>query len=189
VGQGDRDLSEISHIIVDEVHERTVLGDFLLVILKDLLERRRANGSPPLKLILMSATLDSNLFSSYFGNCPVISAKGRTFPVTTFFLENIYEQLDYRLASDSPAAFFNSSKGHSRKLARNVVDSNRGRQDLVNSGWGDETKLEQELRNPLFDIDLYHSFSEKTRINLVGVVPGKVVKRAWKDVFFPQLFS
>jgi ATP-dependent RNA helicase DHX29 len=178
VGQGDRDLSEISHIIVDEVHERTVLGDFLLVILKDLLERRRANGSPPLKLILMSATLDSNLFSSYFGNCPVISAKGRTFPVTTFFLENIYEQLDYRLASDSPAAFLNSSKGHSRKLARNVVDSNRGRQDLVNSGWGDETKLEQELRNPLFDIDLYHSFSEKTRINLVGVVPGNVVKRA-----------
>ncbi|CAM6062960.1 unnamed protein product [Sphagnum tenellum] len=166
---GDRDLSEISHIIVDEVHERTVLGDFLLVILKDLLERRRANGSPPLKLILMSATLDSNLFSSYFGNCPVISAKGRTFPVTTFFLENIYEQLDYRLASDSPAAFFNSSKGHSRKLARNVVDSNRGRQDLVNSGWGDETKLEQELRNPLFDIDLYHSFSEKTRINLERV--------------------
>jgi ATP-dependent RNA helicase DHX29 len=169
VGQGDRDLSEISHIIVDEVHERTVLGDFLLVILKDLLERRRANGSPPLKLILMSATLDSNLFSSYFGNCPVISAKGRTFPVTTFFLENIYEQLDYRLASDSPAAFLNSSKGYSRKLARNVVDSNRGRQDLVNSGWGDETKLEQELRNPLFDIDLYHSFSEKTRINLERV--------------------
>jgi hypothetical protein len=63
-----------------------------------------------------SATRDSNLFSSYFGNCPVISAKGRTFPVTTFFLENIYEQLDYRLASDSPAAFFNSSKGHSRKV-------------------------------------------------------------------------
>ncbi len=58
------------------------------------------------------------------------------------------------------------------------MDSNRGRQDLVNSGWGDETKLEQELRNPLFDIDLYHSFSEKTRINLVGVVPGNVVKRA-----------
>ncbi|CAM6038869.1 unnamed protein product [Sphagnum compactum] len=166
---GDRDLSDISHIIVDEVHERTVLGDFLLVILKDLLERRRANGSPPLKLILMSATLDSNLFSSYFGNCPVISAKGRTFPVTTFFLENIYEQLDYRLASDSPAAFINNSKGHSRKLARNVVDSNRGRQDLVNSGWGDDTKLEEELRNPLFDIDLYHSFSEKTRINLERV--------------------
>jgi ATP-dependent RNA helicase DHX29 len=113
---GDRDLSEISHIIVDEVHERTVLGDFLLVILKDLLERRRASGSPPLKLILMSATLDSNLFSSYFGNCPVISAKGRTFPVTRFFLENIYEQLDYHLASDSPAAFSNSSKGHSRKV-------------------------------------------------------------------------
>lgn len=51
-----------------------------------------------------SATVDSTLFSSYFGHCPVLTAQGRTHPVTTYFLEDIYESINYHLASDSPAA-------------------------------------------------------------------------------------
>uniref|UniRef100_A0A7I4CTE9 RNA helicase n=1 Tax=Physcomitrium patens TaxID=3218 RepID=A0A7I4CTE9_PHYPA len=163
---GDSDLSHVSHVIVDEVHERTVLGDFLLVILKELLERRRESGFP-LKLILMSATLDSNLFSNYFGDCPVISAKGRTFPVTTYFLEDVYEQLsNYKLATDSPAAMGNDYKANRKKASKRLVDNSRGRQDLVNSGWGDESKLEDVLVNPHYDPDLYRNFSERTRRNL-----------------------
>lgn len=50
-----------------------------------------------------SATVDSDLFSRYFGHCPVITAQGRTHPVSTYFLEDIYETVNYRLASDSPA--------------------------------------------------------------------------------------
>ncbi|THF96447.1 hypothetical protein TEA_020634 [Camellia sinensis var. sinensis] len=50
-----------------------------------------------------SATVDSDLFSRYFGHCPVITAQGRTHPVSTHFLEDIYESINYRLASDSPA--------------------------------------------------------------------------------------
>lgn len=51
-----------------------------------------------------SATVDSNLFSRYFGDCPVITAQGRTHPVTNYFLEDIYESINYRLASDSLAS-------------------------------------------------------------------------------------
>lgn len=51
-----------------------------------------------------SATLDAGLFSRYFNDCPVVTAEGRTFPVETHCLEDVYEQLGYRLASDSPAA-------------------------------------------------------------------------------------
>ncbi|TYK11212.1 DExH-box ATP-dependent RNA helicase DExH7 [Cucumis melo var. makuwa] len=101
---GDETLTGITHIIVDEVHERSLLGDFLLVVLKNLIEKRSAESSSPLKVILMSATVDSNLFSGYFGNCPVITAEGRVHPVTTYFLEDIYESTGYHLASDSPAA-------------------------------------------------------------------------------------
>lgn len=54
--------------------------------------------------MLRSATVDSNLFSRYFGDCPVITAEGRTHPVTTYFLEDVYESINYRLASDSAAA-------------------------------------------------------------------------------------
>jgi ATP-dependent RNA helicase DHX57 len=50
---------------------------------------------PWLKLVLMSATLDAELFSSYFGGCPILSVEGRTFPVEQFYLEDVYELLQY----------------------------------------------------------------------------------------------
>ena len=55
------------------------------------------------------------------------------------------------------------------QASKNVVGSSRGRQDLVHSGFGDESKLEDELVNPLFDIDLYRNYSERTRTNLVHI--------------------
>lgn len=56
-----------------------------------------------------SATVDANLFSNYFAHCPVITAQGRTHPVTTHFLEEIYESTRYLLAPDSPAALRSDS--------------------------------------------------------------------------------
>uniref|UniRef100_A0A8C3AYW5 ATP-dependent RNA helicase DHX29 n=1 Tax=Cyclopterus lumpus TaxID=8103 RepID=A0A8C3AYW5_CYCLU len=94
--QHDRHLSSLTHIIVDEVHERSVQSDFLLTILKDVVMRRS-----DLQLILMSATVDCDKFSNYFNRCPVISIPGRTFPVEVFHLEDIVEQTGYVLEKDS----------------------------------------------------------------------------------------
>lgn len=55
-------------------------------------------------LMCRSATVDSKMFSKYFGNCSVITAEGRTHPVTSYFLEDIYDSINYRIPSDSPAA-------------------------------------------------------------------------------------
>ncbi|CAF1997078.1 hypothetical protein HID58_076427 [Brassica napus] len=88
----DRSLRGVTHVIVDEIHERGMNEDFLLIILKDLLPRR-----PELKLILMSATLDAELFSSYFGGAGVIHIPGFTYPVRSYFLEDILEMFRYRL--------------------------------------------------------------------------------------------
>ncbi|KAJ7943079.1 putative ATP-dependent RNA helicase [Quillaja saponaria] len=88
----DRSLKGVTHVIVDEIHERGMNEDFLLIVLKDLLPRR-----PELRLILMSATLDAELFSSYFGRAPMIKIPGFTYPVRTYFLENILEITGYRL--------------------------------------------------------------------------------------------
>jgi HrpA-like RNA helicase len=63
----DADLTGVTHIFVDEIHERDILSDFALIVLKQLLARR-----PDLKLILMSATLKASIFSEYFGGCPML---------------------------------------------------------------------------------------------------------------------
>lgn len=89
-------LDTVSHIIVDEVHERSEESDFLLLILKELLAKRR-----DLRVILMSATLNAALFSNYFGQVPVLEIPGRTFPVEQLFIEDILERSGFVLEPDS----------------------------------------------------------------------------------------
>nr|XP_033502301.1 3'-5' RNA helicase YTHDC2 isoform X1 [Epinephelus lanceolatus] len=81
---GDSSLTTVTHVIVDEVHERDGLTDFLLTKMRDVLQK-----IPTLKLILSSAALDTDLFLQYFGSCPVIHLKGRQFEVKEVFLEDI----------------------------------------------------------------------------------------------------
>uniref|UniRef100_UPI0037E88EAD 3'-5' RNA helicase YTHDC2 isoform X2 n=1 Tax=Semicossyphus pulcher TaxID=241346 RepID=UPI0037E88EAD len=81
---GDASLTSVTHVIVDEVHERDGLTDFLLIKMRDILQK-----IPTLKLILSSAALDVDLFLNYFGNCPIIKLKGRQFEVKELFLEDI----------------------------------------------------------------------------------------------------
>ncbi|XP_067388899.1 putative ATP-dependent RNA helicase DHX57 isoform X2 [Emydura macquarii macquarii] len=95
--EGDVTLQGITHVIVDEVHERTEESDFLLLVLKDIMFQR-----PDLRIILMSATLNAELFSQYFYSCPVINIPGRTFPVDQFFLEDVIAVTRYVLEDGSP---------------------------------------------------------------------------------------
>ena len=67
--QCDRQLQGVSHVVLDEVHERGIDTDFLMILLRDLLPR--CNGS--LKVILMSATMDSRLFAEYFFGAPIVA--------------------------------------------------------------------------------------------------------------------
>ena len=90
--QCDPDLAAVSHVFVDEVHERDLNTDFVLIILKDLLLRRKS-----LKLVLMSATLNAETFSDYFGGVPTISIPGRAHPVTEYRLEDVLEFTGYVL--------------------------------------------------------------------------------------------
>ena len=52
-------------------------------------------ANPQLRIILMSATIDTTLFSQYFGDCPIIELQGRTFPVQQYFLEDTVQMLDF----------------------------------------------------------------------------------------------
>ncbi|KAK2461815.1 hypothetical protein APHAL10511_006278 [Amanita phalloides] len=97
-GQGTA-FDEITHIIIDEVHERTIESDFLLIVLKSLLSQRS-----DLKVILMSATVDAEKISAYFGDCPTLYIPGRTFPVDVRYLEDAVQFTSWNIAENSPYA-------------------------------------------------------------------------------------
>ncbi|KAF2012272.1 ATP-dependent RNA helicase A [Aaosphaeria arxii CBS 175.79] len=88
--ESSRGLDDLTHLIIDEVHERNIDTDFLLIILRSLMIRR-----PELKVILMSATVDADKFSRYLNSAPVMMVPGRTFPVETRYLEDAIELTHY----------------------------------------------------------------------------------------------
>ncbi|MGI5071189.1 ATP-dependent RNA helicase [Treponema pectinovorum] len=73
-------LSKYSVIMVDEAHERSLNIDFCLGLLKRVLTAR-----PDFKVIVSSATMNAQAFSSYFYNCPIVDIKTQTFPVTMVY--------------------------------------------------------------------------------------------------------
>jgi HrpA-like RNA helicase len=80
-------LVDVSHVVVDEVHERSLDTDFLLVLLREVLRTRK-----DLKVILMSATLDADVFASYFHNVgPVgmVEIEGRTHRVDDYYIDDV----------------------------------------------------------------------------------------------------
>ncbi|WP_258522622.1 ATP-dependent RNA helicase HrpA, partial [Brevundimonas vesicularis] len=72
----DKFLSQYEVIIVDEAHERSLNIDFLLGYLRQLLPKR-----PDLKVIITSATIDTEKFAAHFNNAPIINVSGRSYPV------------------------------------------------------------------------------------------------------------
>ena len=94
------DLEDITHLVLDEVHERTIDSDFLLIVLRKLMVRR-----PALKVILMSATVNAEQFSRYLAGAPIMNVPGRTYPVETRYLEDAMEATNYGNESDSSKVY------------------------------------------------------------------------------------
>lgn len=89
-------LADVSHVVIDEVHERSLDADFLLTLLREVMKTRRGM----LKLILMSATLDAATFKHYFASEGLsvgsIEIEGRTFPVDDYYLDDVIRMTRFK---------------------------------------------------------------------------------------------
>jgi ATP-dependent helicase HrpA len=109
-------LTEIPHdpllrnyqtIIIDEAHERNLNIDFLLGYLRKILPQR-----PDLKLIISSATIDTDEFSAAFGNAPVIKVSGRLYPVELW-----YRPLDQEAVESGTTSYIDAAVSLAEEIA------------------------------------------------------------------------
>jgi len=153
-------LKGVSHIIVDEVHERSLESDFLLIILRELVKRRK-----DIKVILMSATVDAELFAAYFEstrqhpqqsqhpqqrtqqNLPIVSIPGFAYPVTEFYLEDVLEMTGITM----------------HQLATRTKGAKKSKTE----------KEEQGKRRTEFE-ETYSRYSERTREALLAIDQEKI---------------
>ena len=105
---GDPGFYQYDTLIIDEAHERSVNIDFLLGLVKRLLASR-----PELKVIISSATLETEKFSSFFDNAPVIEVSGKVFPV-----EVRYRPVDLESERDGDIPYVEAALGAVEEIRR-----------------------------------------------------------------------
>ncbi|XP_029423024.1 ATP-dependent DNA/RNA helicase DHX36 isoform X5 [Nannospalax galili] len=159
--QSDSRLSSVSHIVLDEIHERNLQSDVLMTVIKDLL-----NFRSDLKVILMSATLNAEKFSEYFGNCPMIHIPGFTFPVEEYLLEDIIEKIRY----------VPEQKEHRSQFKRGFMQGHVNRQEkeekeaIYKERWPDYTK-ELRRRYSANTVDVLEMMDDdKVDLNLIAAL-------------------
>ena len=84
--KGGDEMQQYSCIVIDEAHERSIHTDLLVAMLKQQLI-----SFPHLKLIVTSATLNTEVFRRYFNGCPLVKVPGRTFPVERVYTRDRHE--------------------------------------------------------------------------------------------------
>ncbi|KAG7330534.1 hypothetical protein KOW79_006756 [Hemibagrus wyckioides] len=137
-------LRGVSHVLVDEVHERDVNTDVLLALL-----RRALTNNPELRVVLMSASGDTQRIASYFDGCPVVHVPGFMHPVRQRYLEEVLREMG------RPAEMANTQEEQDDltpdiDLVADVIDHihTRGEPGAVLCflpGWQDIKALQQKL--------------------------------------------
>ena len=172
-------LDDVTHVVVDEVHERDVDTDLLLVVLKRLLADRKARGKP-LKVVLMSATIDPTLFQLYFSDeegqpAKVIEVPGRSFPVEQHFLDDFIADISSEPHAPSVFAEESVSKYIHRELGPNIPSSLAGYLQPARRSVAETEGIREEdleLPYPLIALTICHVLQKSDDGHVLVFLPG-----------------
>ena len=112
--QDNPNLIGCSHLIIDEAHERNVDIDMLLTLLKQVIKKNK-----DIKIIIMSATLNADLFQNYF-NCVSLDIPGKAYPVKMHFLEDIAHTVGANWIFEEPEQKYYRPQVECEKVAKVV---------------------------------------------------------------------
>ena len=176
---GYGELDNISHIIVDEVHERDVDTDLLLVVLKQLMAQKKAKHQS-LKVVLMSATIDPKLFQEYFANeqgvpAKTVSVPGRSFPVTMSFLEDFTEKI-----LSGSMKWVKGQENVAKYVARELGTTAAARMGVSVPQGRRETRDDLELPYPFIAATISHVLQSSQDGHVLVFLPG------WEEIIATQ---
>jgi ATP-dependent RNA helicase DHX29 len=163
--QSDPLLPDVSAVIIDEVHERDATTDVLLSKLRSLLA---VNTS--IRIVLMSATADAEVFRSYFGSSVSVAIEGRTFPVRSLFLEDVLSLTHHRIDAEHPCAHRRSH--HSLHRQSLNITGKGGNVSRTVVAWEDSSK---EHLNPYFDPQAFSHVSDSHVLHSLAIVDESLV--------------
>ncbi|XP_061151933.1 ATP-dependent RNA helicase DHX30 [Syngnathus typhle] len=154
--QSNPSLRGISHVVVDEVHERDVNTDLLLALLRSCMSK-----NPDLRVVLMSATGDNQRLARYFGGCPVVKVPGFMHPVQDSYLEDVLRELGRPLPMEHNEKRQSDEVGPDLDLVADVIEhiDRRGEPGALLCflpGWQDIKTVQETLQmKPHFSSGLH----------------------------------
>ncbi|KAI0961567.1 hypothetical protein AcV7_000638 [Taiwanofungus camphoratus] len=190
-GSIGRSLDDVTHVVVDEVHERDVDTDLLLVVLKRLLAERKARNKP-IKVVLMSATINPTLFQEYFPDetgrpTSVIEIPGRAFPVEKRYLDDFVPEMASKQSSawvfqdEAVQKYLAHQMGSAAPVPRNSRHRSLNEPSVSVLSSGDSPRDDDlDMPIPLVALAIAHVLRNSSDGHVLVFLPG------WDDIMAVQ---
>jgi ATP-dependent helicase HrpA len=163
--KADKLLSKYSVIMIDEAHERSLNIDFILGLLKNILEVRH-----DLKVIISSATINGEIFSEYFNNAPIVHIETRVYPIQTIYVNVPKDNRDENIILKIGDIVFNEVRKNDKGDVLVFLPGERAIKECVTLLQG------SKIAKKLFIIPLYGRLSREEQERVFLKTPSGKIK-------------